>query len=154
MSDWQTTHRVAAQVRFAHGAVLEGELHLQPGTALHPGAETTLDMLNRPDQFFAMTLPTGETALVAKSQVAVVTCQTADAVVDDPERASVATELTLEVHVVGGHRFRGTTRSELPPLHTRAMDFLNDLTGFFDLTDGDTVQYINRTSVLYVHPLD
>ncbi len=34
------------------------------------------------------------------------------------------------------------------------MDFLNDLPGFFDLTDGDTVQYINRASVLYVHPLD
>lgn len=154
MSDWQTTHRVSAQVRFARGSVLEGELHLQPGTALHPGAETTLDMLNRPDQFFAMTLPAGETALVAKAQVAVVTCPASVAAVDDPERASVATELTLEVHVLGGHRFRGTTRSELPPLHTRAMDFLNDLTGFFDLTDGDTVQYVNRASVLYVHPLD
>ena len=154
MSDWQATHRVSAQVTFAHGSVLEGELHLQPSTALHQSAETTLEMLNRPDQFFAMTLPAGEIALVAKAQVAVVTCQASEPFIVDPERASVATELTLEVHVVGGRRFRGATRSELPPLHTRAMDFLNDLTGFFDLAEGKTVQYINRASVLYVHPLD
>ncbi len=153
MSEWQATHRVSATVTFAHGDTLDGDLHLQPSTATHHRGETTLEMLNRSDPFFPMTLASGDVALAAKAQVAVVTCL-GQPLVEDPERVSVAKELQLEVVVVGGGRFDGVTRTELPPLHQRALDYLNDGLGFFDLTDGDTVHFINRSMVQHVHPVD
>jgi len=153
MSDWQSTLRVPARVLFAHGDSLGGELHLQPTTALHQRAETPLEMLNRPDRFFAMTLASGEVALVGKAQTAVVACHGFDPPAD-PERLSVGKEQRLEVHVVGGRRYEGVARTELPPFHSRALDFLNDDVGFLELTHGDTVHFINRGMVQHVHPVD
>jgi len=153
MSDWQATHRVTVTVTFAHGDTLEGEAHLQPSTALHQGAETPLEMLNRPDQFFAMTLPSGTVALVSKAQTAVVTCREI-LKAEDAERVSVAKELRLQIHLVGGQRFEGIARTELPPLHSRTVDFLNNEIGFLDLADGDTIHLINRPMIQHVHPID
>ncbi len=153
MSDWQATHRIAATVTFADGHTLEGELHLQPSTALHQRAETPLEMLNRSERFFAMTLASDEVALVAKSQAAVVACADFQPA-EDPERVSVAKELRLRVHVVGGRQFEGVSRSELPPLHSRALDFLNADVGFIDLVNGDVVHFINRPMIQHVYPID
>ena len=70
MSDWGSTNRLPAHVALVDGAVLDGDLHLLTRPAYPPGgSETPLEMLNRPDPFFALTLAGGDVALVPKTRV-------------------------------------------------------------------------------------
>ncbi len=59
----------------AEGVILEGELHLLTRLAYPPGPETPLEMLNRGDAFFALTVPAGGVTLVPKAQAAVISCR-------------------------------------------------------------------------------
>lgn len=153
MTHWSKTEQFAATVEFAEGMTLHGNLHLQPAAAHHSGAETPLDMLNRPDRFYPLTLPSGEVALVAKAQTAVVACARQPAVVDE-ERLSIARATRLVVRMAGGSEYRGTAMHESPPTHARALDFLNTPDQFFAITDDATTWYINRAYVLFAHPHD
>jgi len=153
MTQWSATEQVAAEVVFVDGTSLQGNLHLQTGSAHHRGAETILEMLNRVESFFPMTLPSGEIALVSKAQTAVVTSGPMPRR-DDADRASIAKTVVLDVHVTGCGVMRGTASLELPPSHSRALDFLNEPERFFSITDGEAAWHINRAHVRYVHPLD
>jgi hypothetical protein len=153
MTDWVSTQRLHAKVTFADGHSIEGDLHLQPGTALHQGVETPLEMLNRPEDFFAMTLPSGRVTLVAKVQTALVAC--APVIPDqDPDRLAAAKSVFLEVQLAGGYEVRGSAHLELPQPRTRAMDFLNTAHRFFALSYHENTLYVNRGLVRQVFPRD
>lgn len=153
MSDWASTERVRAEVLLAEQVRMEGELHLQPRVGLHDGPETPVEMLNRPDPFFPITLPGGQIAFAAKSQVAVVVCAT-DVGLTDPERAGAAKTIALEVTLAGGAELRGLATLELPPTRARALDFVNAAGLFFTLRGDSATWIVNRTYVRMVRPLD
>ena len=56
MSDWGATQRVSAEVILADGATLEGDLHLGASAAYPLDTESPLEMLNRAEPFFALTV--------------------------------------------------------------------------------------------------
>ena len=153
MSDWGSTNRVPALVALSEGVILEGELHLLTRPAYPPGPETPLDMLNRTDPFFALTLPDGQVIFVAKAQVAVVDCREPPAL-DDPDRRSAAKLLALEVVLDGGAEYRGRATVELPPGRARALDYVNAPGGFFTLLADDATHYFNKSRVRFIRPLD
>src|SRR5215213_11185386 len=62
MSDWGATRRITAEVVLADGVVLEGHMHLVASAAYPLNSESPLEMLNRADPFFALTLEAGEVA--------------------------------------------------------------------------------------------
>ncbi len=113
MTDWASTQRLPARVTLAEGLIIKGEVHLQPRVAWRDGPETPIEMLNRPDAFFAMSLPKGEVVFVAKAQVSAFSF-TAAGEAGDPERQHVARLIPLEVMMIGGTEFRGVAVSELP----------------------------------------
>ena len=155
MSDWGSTNRLAARVALAEGIVLDGDLHLltRPAYPQPGGSETPLEMLNRPDAFFALTLPEGGVALVPKSQVLEITCPE-DVPPPDPDRVTAAKQVELEVVLPGGTEYRGHATLELPPGRRRTLDYINGPGGFFALwTDGHT-RYINKLHVRLIRPLD
>jgi hypothetical protein len=152
MTDWAQTGRMSVRVTLAEGMITLGDVHLQPRVAWRDGPETPLEMLNREEEFFPLTLPQGDCIFVAKSQVAVVAF-TSPAAEPDPDRESAAQHIPLEVMLVGGGEYRGIANSELPPTRGRALDFLNDRPRFFALvTDAGTV-CINRRHVRAARPL-
>lgn len=153
MSDWGATTRVPALVALSEGFVLEGELHLLTRFAYPPGPETPLEMLNRDDPFFALTLPGGEVTFVCKAQVSVVDCREPPALTD-PDRLSAAKLLGLEVVIDGGAEYRGRATVELPPGRARALDYVNAPGAFFTLFADDTTHYFNKSHVRLIRPLD
>jgi hypothetical protein len=153
MSDWGATHRVTARVLLAEGVALSGELHLLARTAYPSDSESPLEMLNRNDPFFALTLAEGGVAFVSKAQVAVVSCREL-ALVRDPARASAAKLVELSVQLTDGVEYRGRSSFELPPARARALDYLNAPGRFFALWTDDTAQYINKNLVRLIRPLD
>ena len=153
MSDWGSTNRVPALVALGQGVLIEGELHLLTRPAYPPGPETPLEMLNRPDPFFALTLPGGQVTFVAKAQVSVIDCREPPAL-EDPERLSAAKLLALEVVLDGGTEYRGRATVELPPGRARALDYVNAPGTFFTLFADDTTHYVNKSHVRLIRPLD
>lgn len=152
MSDWGITTKVPAEVVLVEGFVLSGDLHLYARPTYPPGPETPLEMLNREDAFFALTLDGGVTFL-PKTQVIVVSCRN-QAPLADPDRVSAARLVELEVVVQGGAEFRGHATLELPPSRSRSLDFLNGPGVFFSLGTGDLSWYINKSRVRLARPLD
>jgi len=156
VSDWAVTERVAAELVLLDGSSVEGDLHLQPQTALHEGRETLLELLNRPDGFIPLTRD-GGVVFVSKAQLVQVNSPPG-IMLEDPERATAAKrfELRVEVRVelAGRHEVRGWTSVELPPTRGRLLDYLNSSERFFMILSDDVTCYINRAHVRLVHPLD
>ena len=152
-SEWGTTRRLPAQVVFADEVHLGGDLHLLARTTYPPGPETPLEMLNRPEVFFALTLADGGVSFIAKAQVVVVSCHDPLAV-PDPDRASVARDVELVVELHGGAEYRGHAIFELPPFRARALDYVNGPGDFFALWDDGLTRYINKSFVRLIRPLD
>jgi hypothetical protein len=153
MSEWGAIERVTAEVLLAEGEVVRGDLHLQARVAHREGGETPLDLLNRPDPFFALVPSSGGVCFLAKPQVAMVTCEpTPDAT--DPDRLTAAKRVHLEVTLVGGAEVSGWATLELPPTRARTLDFLNASDRFFMLSTDDAMRYVHRAHVRLVRPLD
>ncbi len=128
-------------------------MHLVASAAYPLNSESLLEMLNRAEPFFALTLEQGEVAFVSKAQVAVVSCR--DETVDtDPERASVARLVALEVALATGAEYRGRSSFELPPSRARALDYVNTPGRFFTVWTNDLTRYFNKSLVRLIRPLD
>ncbi|HEX6670321.1 MAG TPA: hypothetical protein VF061_12210 [Gemmatimonadales bacterium] len=155
MSDWGSTNRLPARVALVDGVVLDGDLHLltRPAYPQPGGSETPLEMLNRPDPFFALTLSEGDVALVPKARVLEITCQE-DVPPPDPDRVTAAKVVDLEVVLPDGARHQGVVTLELPPGRRRTLDFLNGEGVFFALWADGRTRYINKLHVRFIRPLD
>ncbi len=154
MSDWGSTNRVPAKVNLVEGLTVEGELHLLTRPAYPPGPETPLEMLNRPDAFFALTLGGGGVAFIPKSQVVEVSCLQEVPLFSDPDRESAAKHVDLEVVMPGGSLHRGIATLELPPNRSRALDFVNGSGQFFAIWSDGATRYINKSHVRLIRPFD
>lgn len=153
MGDWSKTHRVSGEAQLVTGASLAGDLHLQPSTLLHQGVETPLEMLNRTEAFFALSLEDGSVRLVAKDQTVAVSFGAGS---PDVESGSlpVSASMRLEVLMADGREYLGEARADLPPNHSRPIDLLNIPDRFFHLVADGMIHYLNRSHVLHVRPLD
>ena len=154
MTDWGATQRVPARVVLAEGVVLSGELHLLASPTHPSDTESPLEMLNRDEPFFALTQPEGGVSFVSKAQVSVVSCQEHKPLEDDPDRASAAKLVSLAVQLADGVEYRGRSAFELPPSRARALDYVNTAGRFFTLWTDDLTQYINKSLVRKIRPLD
>jgi hypothetical protein len=140
-------------VVLAEGVVVEGDLHLATGTPYPAGSESPLEMLNRPEPFFALTLQEGGVAFVCKAQVAVVSCRD-QLPLSDPTRATAARLVALEVALATGAEYRGRATFELPPSRSRALDYVNAPGSFFTVWSNDVTRYFNKSMVRLIRPLD
>jgi len=150
-NDWASTRRVSVRIMLAEGMAIIGDIHLQPRVAWREGPETVLELLNREDAFFIVSLPAGDVAFVAKEQVAMLHYQVPGA--EDAVRHSAARTINLEVMLVGGGEHRGIVECELPPTRQRPIDFLNLPERFFELTTADGSLCLNRRLVRAARPL-
>jgi hypothetical protein len=153
MSDWGPTQRVPAEVVLAKGGVLVGDLHLLARTAYPLDPESPLEMLNRTEPFFALTLAEGGAVFVSKIQVSILSCW-GQSPLRDPDRASAAKLVALEVELADGIKYQGRSTFELPPSRSRALDYVNGPGQFFVLWTDDLTRYVNKSLVRLIRPLD
>jgi hypothetical protein len=150
---WGNTLRIRAEVLLTGRRTLTGFLHLLPLASIHSGPETPEDVLNRAVGFFPITDDDERAVIVGKSQVLVVRLA-AESLFDDPDRVGAARSIKLRVELTDGSEVSGIVALELPPTRSRALDFLNEGTGFFALHVPEAVRYVNRSHVRLVTPLD
>lgn len=147
---------VAATVRLQHGKPRPGEVFVGARVPHHSGPETVLEMLNRPEPFFAFR-PAGDreggVLFAARAQTVVVTVT--EAPLDDPDRLSAAKRLRLDVTLFDGSILSGWAHAELPDAHSRPLDYLNaSAEPFFAMAAEDRTHYVNRAHVVFARPED
>ncbi len=156
MSDFSLPRTpVPAQLLLTQGVSRPGVVYVMERVAHHDGPETVLEMLNRPEGFFAFR-PTdeGDVLLVSKAHTISLSLDR-QAPIADPARLSAARMLGTELVLAGGATLGGWASVELPSHHARLLDYLNasaDL--FFALWTHAATHYVNRAHVLYARPLD
>ncbi len=138
------------------GLAIEGELHLLTRPAYPPGAETPLEMLNRPDAFFALTLEDGGVTFIPKAQVVEVVLPPGGRPSSPIRTGSRATK---HVDARGRHAGRRPCTAaiatlELPPNRSRALDFVNGSGPFFAIWSDGANRYINKSHVRLIRPFD
>jgi hypothetical protein len=151
--DWGSIRREPAEVLTAEGVRLEGSLHLLSRDSYAPGPETPLEMLNRADLFFALIQSQGGVLFLPKHQTMVVSCPHEE-LGDDPDRLSAAKVLSLEIVLMGGSQLTGRIAIELPPMRSRALDFLNGPGSFFALWNDGVMHHVNKAQVRSIRPHD
>ena len=152
-ASWVSTERVHARVRLEDDTVLEGALHLQPRVAHRDTPETVLEMLNRDEAFFPVTLADGDTVFVSRAMVMLVEVSAGEAAAASTGEA-LGRAVELEVVLRRGERRRGVGRIVLPPVRTRALDYVNSQDPFLSLHTPDGLLLVGRAHVRYIRPID
>jgi hypothetical protein len=133
------------------GEQLAGEIFLNPASRFRSAPQGPLEFLNEDEPFFALALPDGHTALVAKSRVESLT---ADAHGECEEAADSVNPQPVDVTitVASGAVLRGTMSIDAPPSHARLLDFLNTYSErFIRVADAGRVILVNRLAIGHVH---
>ena len=152
MTEWMSTRQIRVDAHLTDRRVLTGGIYLQMVARLHSGPETPVDLLNRDERFFALLLDGAQPVFVAKSQVLFLKLPSQPAI-EDPDRASAARRLELEIELGDGTLLEGIVMIELPPDRLRALDFLNSAPEFFALWTTKAVRVVNRNHIRAASPL-
>lgn len=138
------------------GGKRSGEIYVMERAPQHAGHETALDMLNRPEAFFAFRPKDDSKAVLLVTKARTVTLTVPRATTDqDPERLSAARTGRLELTLADGSRLSGSATIEMPQHHSRLLDYLNAAAEpFFAISTADEIHLVNRAHVLYARPED
>ncbi|OLB07754.1 MAG: hypothetical protein AUH06_04420 [Gemmatimonadetes bacterium 13_2_20CM_69_27] len=156
MSDFSLPRTpLPAHLLQTQGVSRPGVVYVMERVADHDGPETVLEMLNRPEGFFAFRpADEGDVLLVSKAHTMWLS-QDRQAPIADPARLSAARLLGTELTLVGGATLGGWASVELPTPHARLLDYLNASPHpFFAVWTHAATHYVNRAHVLYARPLD
>lgn len=146
---------IPADLRLTEESARRGDVFVMERVPQHAGAETPLDMLNRPEGFFPFR-PAGDGGVLLVAKARTITLSIArHATAEDPARLSAAKLASLAIRLADGSELVGWATLELPSHHARLLDYLNASTDpFFAVTTADQVHVINRAHVLYARPED
>ena len=156
MSDFSLPRTpLPAHLLQTQGVSRSGVVYVMERVADHDGPETVLEMLNRPEGFFAFRPADGDDILLVSKAHTMWLSQDRQAPIADPARLSAARLLGTELILVGGATLGGWASVELPMPHARLLDYLNASPHpFFAVWTHAATHYVNRAHVLYARPLD
>ncbi|HUL02919.1 MAG TPA: hypothetical protein VLV16_06780 [Gemmatimonadales bacterium] len=149
---------VAAHVTLATGPARPGQVFVAERVPQHDGPETVLEMLNRPEPFFAFRpeeTSKGDAFIFISKVQAVSVAQHRQAPISDPARLSAAKLIGLELVLADESTLAGWASVELPPEQSRLLDYLNASNDpFFAVWTHAATHYVNRGHVRFARPLD
>ncbi len=121
------TCTVTVEVSLDTGPRLVGQMFLRPGAAGHTGTETVADRLNDGTPFFPLRVlqPEPATYLVGKAQVRYVLAPDSSGDERVALRRAASTQVGVVALLEDGEALSGVLFIELPPGHTRTLDYVN-----------------------------
>ena len=145
---------VPANLLLTQGASQPGQIFVMERVPHHDGPETVLELLNRPEGFFAFRPAANHDVLLISKVQTVSLSVDRQAPIADPARLSAARMLGVELVLAGGSKLGGWASAELPDHHARLLDYLNaSHDPFFAVWTHAATHYVNRAYVLYARPL-
>ena len=145
---------ISANLLLAQGESRPGQIFVMERVPQHDGPETVLELLNRPEGFFAFRPAADDDVLLISKQQTVSLAVDRQAPIADPARLSAARTFGVEIALAGGTILGGWASAELPDAHARVLDYLNASPElFFAVWTHAATYYVNRAFVLYARPL-
>jgi hypothetical protein len=133
------------------GELLSGSL-FAPQIYPPGGLEDPMRLLNEPEPFFPLGLPTGEVLLISKARVLEIGLDGSSGAEELPGSAPSA---LLQLTLAGGLTHVGSVRLEVRTTRPRVLDYMNYcMDRFMALRTDEGVRLINRQMIERVRPLD
>lgn len=143
--------RVAVSITMVGGELLSGSL-FAPQIYPPGGLEDPMRLLNEPEPFFPLGLPTGEVLLISKARVLEIGLDGSSGAEELPGSAPSA---LLQLTLAGGLTHVGSVRLEVRTTRPRVLDYMNYcMDRFMALRTDEGVRLINRQMIERVRPLD
>jgi hypothetical protein len=143
--------RVAVSITMVGGELLSGSL-FAPQIYPPGGPEDPMRLLNEPEPFFPLGLPTGEVLLISKARVLEIGLDGSSGAEELPGSAPSA---LLQLTLAGGLTHVGSVRLEVRTTRPRVLDYMNYcMDRFMALRTDEGVRLINRQMIERVRPLD
>lgn len=143
--------RVAVSITMVGGELLSGSL-FAPQIYPPGGLEDPMRLLNEPEPFFPLGLPTGEVLLISKARVLEIGLDGSSGAEELPGSAPSA---LLQLTLAGGLTHVGSVRLEVRTTRPRVLDYMNYcMDRFITLRTDEGVRLINRQMIERVRPLD
>jgi hypothetical protein len=141
------TVAMAAEVTCVDGRVFRGRVFVPASSSLHGGPMRAEEWMNGAGLFFPF-LPDDAEAPVILNKTEVLTVTVAS----DPQRAlEEPVDIDRGVQVeCGAHVLRGHLHIDMPPHHSRVLDYLNRGDGFLVLHDGERVHLVQKQNITRV----
>lgn len=145
---------IPANLLLTQGPSRPGQIYVMERVPHHDGPETVLELLNRPEGFFAFRPAADDEILLVSKMQTVTLSVDRQAPIADPARLSAARMLGVEIVLASGSTLGGWASAELPQQHARLLDYLNEPHDpFFAVWTHAATHYVNRAFVLYARPL-
>jgi hypothetical protein len=142
---------VAVSITMVGGELLRGNL-FTPQIYPPGGLEDPLQLLNEPEPFFPLGLPTGEVLLIAKARALEIVLDGTSGAEELPGSAPTA---LVQLTLAGGLTHVGSVRLEVRASRPRVLDYMNHcVEHFMALRTDEGVRLINRLMIERVRPLD
>jgi hypothetical protein len=149
MSDYKVEkERFCVKLLFSDGTEEEGNLYLGLHAAHHEGHELVRDVLNQPDLFLPIKFLQGQTRLINKENVLMVSFPSGQEEDDSADllNSIYQVDVTLDNRV----RMEGKLVFLLPAHSSRVKDYLNQADAFVELRKGGEIYLINRKHIISV----
>jgi hypothetical protein len=133
----------------ADGSVMKGVVFLSACAYSHIGQQTLADLLREKGDFFPFRNETGAFCVANK---ATITHIRYDQSATEPEYASLGNPVEVLINFAGGEQLRGTVVIEMPEGRNRLFDFVNSMSGFFTMRNGEAHYLVNVAQIRDISP--
>lgn len=133
----------------ADGSVMQGVVFLSACAYSHIGRQTLADLLREKGDFFPFRSQAGAFCVTNK---ATITHIRYEQLTPDQEYTPFGNPVEVLINFAGGEQLRGTIIIEMPEGRTRLFDFINSMSGFFPMRNGEQHYLVNVTQIRDISP--
>ena len=133
----------------ADGSVMKGVVFLSASAYSHIGQQTLADLLREKGDFFPFRSEAGAFCVTNKATVTHIRYEKISV---EQEYAPLGNPVEVQVNFAGGEQLRGTIVIEMPEGRTRLFDFINSMSGFFPVQNGEAHYLVNVAQIRDISP--
>lgn len=150
MSIYRVDKTEQAVVLFqADGSVMKGVVFLGACAYNHIGRQTLIDLLREKGEFFPFRSEAGAFCVTNKSTITHIRY---GPTATEPEYPPLGTPVEVLINFAGGEQLRGMIIIEMPEGRNRLFDFINAMSGFFPMQNGEAHYLVNVAQIRDISP--
>lgn len=133
----------------ADGSVMQGVVFLSACAYSHIGRQTLADLLREKGDFFPFRSEAGAFCVTNKTTITHIRYER---IASEQEYTLLGNPVEVLINFAGGEQLRGTIVIEMPEGRTRLFDFINSMSGFFPLQNGNMLYLVNVAQIRDISP--
>lgn len=134
----------------ADGSVMQGVVFLSACAYSHIGRQTLADLLREKGEFFPFRSEAGHFCVTNKTTITHIRYE--QITPEQEDYVPLGNPVDVLINFAGGEQLRGTVVIEMPEGRTRLFDFINSMSGFFPMSNGEARYLVNVAQIRDISP--